>query len=296
MKKRTLLTLGVIVLAALLALGGCGAAKAGQEDTLRNVVTYTTTADASSNSAWAGASASNVYAVTGIDPTKDRLLITNAEVHVQTKTFDAFVDALNAKLKALGGYLDSAELQNYDNRSAGYVARVPSETLEEFLSSLEKNGTVTSRSQTVRDATDEFIDTDSKRKALETERDALMVLLAKGESVSDLMQVQERLSIVRAELDSYVGKLQSLKNQIDYSTVSLSVMEVERISPLVQRFGPQARDGFVESLRSIGAGVKGFALWLVVSLPYFVLIALLVAALVFVIKALRKRRKKKKAA
>jgi len=227
----------------------------------------------------------------------DRFVILRASYSIQTKTYDAFVAALNAALKDMGGYTNSFEESNYDSdRYASIVARVPSEKLDAFLESLEKNGTVTNRRRDRSDVTDEMIETGSKKEALKNEEAALLDILKKAQNVEDIIRVQDRLSNVRAELQAYSQKLQSLQNQVNYSTVNIDVWEVNRITTPTQKFSALASSGFLGSLRDIGSGLRNFALWFVEAIPYLVMLAVPAAILIWFLRRARKNRRAKKAA
>lgn len=257
---------------------------------------------------WDNLSASNVSASNALETTSsegnvlyndngERMIIANARLYMQTKTYDALLAAMKEELKTLGGYMDSYDEHNYDsNRQVELVARVPSEKLDVFLASLEKNGTVTSRSEIAADVTNEMIETGSKREALKAEETALLAVLEKADTVEDIIRVQDRLSEVRSEKESYEKKLQQLSNQVNYATVYLTVNEVDRITTPTQSFGSLAGSGFVNSLKNIGSGLRNFAIWFIAAIPYLVLIAIPVTVLAILGKRAWKNKKAKKAA
>ncbi|MDR1464820.1 MAG: DUF4349 domain-containing protein [Oscillospiraceae bacterium] len=227
----------------------------------------------------------------------DRAIITTVAANVQTKTYDTYTAALKAKLTSLGGRIDSSQQYNYEYaREAAWTMRVPSEQLDALLEALEKNGTVLSLDKQTWDATDELLDGDSKRKALEAERDALLALLQKAGSVEEIIKVQDRLSTVRGELEGYIAKLQSLRDQVAMSTVTVNIQEVDRVTKVNTRFGPQVKDGFLQSLRDIGQGFRNFALNFLVALPYLMLLAIPTVLTVLLVRRLLRKRKKRQAA
>jgi len=227
----------------------------------------------------------------------DRFVIATADRSIQTKTYDAFISALKAELKGMSGYTNSFDEWNSDSdRRASIVARVPSEKLDAFLESLEKNGTVTRRNDNTYDVTDEMIDTGSRKEALKNEETALLAILEKAKNVEEIIIVQDRLSNVRAELQAYSQKLQGLQNRVNYSTVNIDVSEVSRITTPTQKFSALASTGFLASLRDIGNGLRNFALWFIGAIPYLVMLALPTALLVIIVRRVRKNKRAKKAA
>ena len=317
MKKSTriLTALACVALAALLLLGlfaGCSAkAEIGQPRDMdyvappMSVESYYDRSEKEIAGDW-----SNVYAQNAINysttatslggatggESDGRFVIATADISIQTKTYDAFTAALKAQLKAMGGYTNAYDEWNYDSdRRASVVARVPSQKLDAFLGSLEENGTVISRSVNTNDVTDEMIETGSKKEALLAEEKALLAILEKAVTVEDIIRVQDRLSNVRAELQAYSQKLQSLQNQVAYSTVRIDVSEVNRITVPTQKFSALASSGFLSSLRGVGNGLRNFALWFISAIPYLVMLAVPTVILVWLVKRVRKNRKAKKA-
>ena len=231
----------------------------------------------------------------GVLPT-GRKLIRDADLNMQTKAFDAFLDDVRKKTAAAQGYTESASVsENYDGTRRGLlVLRIPADKLDTFLDGMEAAGTVTSRDEHLRDVTQEYVDTESRIRALETEQKTLLELMEKAGELSDVLEIQRRLSEVRASLESLKGQMQVLTNQIDYSSVTISVDEVKHFTPVEKKgFGEQLRANLSENLYTIGQGASDFALWFLSSLPYFILIALAAALIVVLIVLIRRRKRRK---
>ncbi|MCL2494315.1 MAG: DUF4349 domain-containing protein [Oscillospiraceae bacterium] len=305
--KRTLTLTVSIALSALLLVGlfaACGASGSAAPES-SGYLSFDASGmlqKAAAESQLRDGDYSNVYVTNmasvmgGGEVERGRFVIARANVTIQTKAYDAFTAALKAGLKAMGGYTDAYNEWNFDSdRRADITARVPSEKLDAFLDSLEQNGTIMSRSVTTNDVTDEMIETGSKKEALIAEEKALLAILEKATTVEDIIRVQDRLSNVRADLESYSRRLQSLQNQVNYSTVSISVSEVNRITTPTQRFGVLASSNFLASLRDVGSGLRNFALWFISAIPWLVLLAVPAALLVWIVRRVRKNRKAKKA-
>jgi len=311
--KRILTALACAALAALLLLGlfaGCAAKRDAQPEPEMAYGGYDYSASANSSSTmesgWGNVYAANMAGAakdrppmnddSGAGESDGRFVITTANFTIQTKTYDAFAAALKADLRTMGGYTNSFDEWNYESgRHASVVARVPSKQLEAFLENLRKNGTVVNESQRNADVTDEMIETGSRKEALKNEEIALLAILEKAKNVEEIIIVQDRLSNVRAELQAYSQKLQSLQNQVAYSTVRIDVSEVNRITVPTQKFRALASSGFLGSLREIGDGLRNFALWFISAIPYLVMLAIPTVVLVWLIKRVRRNRKAKKA-
>ncbi|MGN1169354.1 MAG: DUF4349 domain-containing protein [Acutalibacteraceae bacterium] len=223
----------------------------------------------------------------------NRKIIKNAHIIMQTKDYEAFMIGVNQSVSSYGGYTE--ELNEYNSSddepvSAYIVYRIPADKLDGFLEQISKLGSVDSKEITQSDITDSYIDTQSRIKALETEEKALLALLEKSDVLADIISVQDRLTQVRSELESYKAQLKAYDSQIDYSTVSISVSEAERIVKSDGSFSSQVKEKFTKSLYNLGKFFTAFAINFIGSLPYIVIVAVVAAVIIIIVK---KRRKNK---
>lgn len=232
---------------------------------------------------------------TAVNLPAGRKLIRNAELRVETKTFDSFYDAVLKQVSALSGYVQSTEVSDFaDNaRYASVVVRVPADQLDTFLQSVSVLGTVTWQSTDVKDVTDEYVDVQSRIAALETEQTTLLELLKKADSLTDVLEIQGRLTEVRGTLETYKAQKKALDSQIDYSAVTLEIQEVERVTPAEQSsFFGQVRQNLSDNLYAIGQSLRSAALWLLSSLPYIALWLVGIGAVVLIVVLVRRRRRR----
>ena len=224
-----------------------------------------------------------------------RKIIRNAVLGVETKAFDEFHTAVLQKVAALQGYVESSDRGAFGSmRYENLVLRIPADSLDAFLESVASIGTVTSQETSVQDVTDRYVDVKSRLAALETEQETLLALLAKAQKLSDILEIQDRLTEVRGTLESYKAQLQALDSQIDYSTVTMTVNEVDRVTPPEQEgFFSEVRQNLSENLYAIGQGLRSFAVWFLSSLPYIALWLVAIGAVVLVAVLVHRRRRRK---
>lgn len=218
-------------------------------------------------------------------------LIKKASVRLETKNADELIKNINSQISSLKGYTSSLNQSKYN----GYLTVdtnvcVPAEKLEEFIDFLEKTGTITSKNIETLDVTDNYTNTESQIKALETEEKALLGILAKCETVQDTMSVQERLASVRGELESLRVQKKNYDQRIAYSEVLISISEVERVKKTPTSFGSQVSEKFSESLYNIGQFFRNLGVFVLGASPYFVIAAVVIVVAVIIIK--KKRNKK----
>lgn len=150
---------------------------------------------------------------------------------------------------------------------------------------------MTSRSENVQDVTLTYVDLQSHRDALQTEQERLLQLLEQAESIEDIITIEQRLSDVRYQLESMESQLRSYDNQVDYSTVYLYIDEVEVYTPVEEETTwERISAGFMDSLKSIGEGIKEAAIWFVIHIPYLVIWAIVIVIIVLILKRSRSAR------
>ena len=111
--------------------------------------------------------------------------------------------------------------------------------------------------------------------------------------MSDLLQIEARLTEVRTELEEVASRLRLYDNLVDYGTVTLSVTEVQVFTVVEEEtVWQRITRGFAKNLKGLGNGIVEFVIFLVVSLPYLVPLA---AVVTLVVVLARRRRAKKKA-
>ncbi|MDE6212515.1 MAG: DUF4349 domain-containing protein, partial [Lachnospiraceae bacterium] len=98
------------------------------------------------------------------------------------------------------------------------------------------------------------------------------------------------LSEVRYQIESMESQLRTYDNKIDYSTVYLSIEEVRKYSaPQTATVWERIGAGFMKSLEDIGFGIRDFAIYFVIDLPYIILGLLGIVVAFFLLRAILKR-------
>lgn len=231
----------------------------------------------------------------------NRKLIRTFEVNIETKEFDDVLSGIQAKVQELGGYIEQSSLDggsayySHYNRYSDMTVRVPSDKLDSFIANVKETANVTYISESTEDITLRYVDTESRKIALETERDRLLELLEKAQTVEDIITIESRLSEVRYELESYASQLRTYDNQVDYSTVHISIREVDRETKVEPKtFWEEVTEEFGDSLYDMGRGFRNFAIWFLGSSPYLVIWAVVIAGAVLVLRAVGKKKRIKK--
>ena len=239
-----------------------------------------------------------------------RKLIKTMYYEVETENLEELDAQLQAKIDQLGGYVQDSSIdggsstyavydrygnitgRNTRSRYANYTIRIPAERIDEFADVIAQRSNVLSRSLTVEDITLQYVDTDSRREALEVQERSLLEMMEKAESVQEMIEIQKALTDVRYELQNIKSRLKVYDNQVMYATIHLNVREVEKfteVEPVSDR--ERLVKGFKENLGDLVYEVKEAAISFVINLPHIVLwVVILVIAFVIIRAIVRRSR------
>lgn len=233
---------------------------------------------------------------------ENQKIITTLNITAQTEDMDPLLEKINGKIAQLGGYMEAQEIYNgssYDNyryRNAYLTIRIPAKDLDSFVALVKENSNVVRQSTSTENVTLTYVGVQSRITALETEQARLLELLAKAENMEDLLLIESRLTEVQAELEEYTSRLRVLDNKIDYSTIHLDLEEVREYTPVEeepktvwQRIG----SGLSQNLKDIGKGFVNFFVWLIVAIPYLLIIGGIAVVVILIVRKAVKKNKKK---
>ena len=225
-------------------------------------------------------------------------LIRKVNIDAETEDLETLLGSLSGKIAALGGYIERQELYNgssyssYRSRSANLTVRIPADKLDSFVGQIKDTSNVVSYNESQDDVTLTYVSTESRIKALETEQERLLELLSKAENMSDLLEIEARLTDVRYELESVTSQLLVLANKVDYATVYLYITQVTVYTEVEeQTVWQRIASGFKKNLKGLGEGLTDFFVWLVTYSPQLIILAVIT---VIVVQLLRRRNKKRR--
>lgn len=241
--------------------------------------------------------------LTAANQSADRKWIITVNMQAETEDLDELLREVNTRVEELKGYVESSGVYNGSTysqsrryRNASLTIRIPAGQVDAFTEGLSGISNITSSDRSMEDITLTYVSVESRRKALETEETRLLTLMEQAETMSDLLEIEARLTEVRYELESTTSQLRVYDNQVDYATIYLHISEVREYTvveeqTLWQRIGR----GFMDSLEGVGNFFVELFVFLISNLPCLAVVAVGAGGMFFLVRRiLRKFREKKK--
>ena len=228
-------------------------------------------------------------------------LIRKIWLDAETEDMNTLLSSVEERIAQLQGYVEGRQIRNgsaYSGKRYRYAEltiRVPAEKLDGFVEDVSDKSNITNTRETTDDVTLSYVEHESKAKALETEQTRLLELLAKAESMSDILKIQERLTEIREQLERQKSQLRVYDNMVNYGTVYLNITEVTEYTQVTepQTMGERMAAGIADSWKDMVKGLENALVFFVVALPHLLPWGV-VAAIVIVLLRLRKKKKAKK--
>jgi len=208
-------------------------------------------------------------------------LIKKAELSLVVKSIDAttkFVTNIVEKQQGdILGFQNQKPPDSSVRQTASVEIRVPQERLETTLEALAKLGTVENRALTAQDVTEQLVDSEARLRNLRKSEEMVLKIMERSGSVGDVLKASQELSNIRESIERIDAQLKSLRNQVAYSTISLTLQAAVSAQQTPEpSLGLRVQETWGKATHSVGEltlGLFGLGIWLLAYSPYFLLIA-----------------------
>lgn len=219
-------------------------------------------------------------------------VVRSASLSIDSSQFDVDLAALYGALERYGGYVESStidgrkpETYKESGRRADLCLRVPSDQYYPFLDEVKRIGSLYQYSDNGQDITTSYVDTQTRLEVLRTQLDRLEGILAQSDNLSDILELENEISRVTLEIESLTSQLRQYDGLVNYATVEIGLYEENLISGSSEEkgVGQRIREGFTASLYGVWNFLVDVFVWFVSSLPVLLLLAVIAAAIVFLV-------------
>ncbi|MBI5707869.1 MAG: DUF4349 domain-containing protein [Armatimonadetes bacterium] len=200
-----------------------------------------------------------------------RMVIQSADVNVRVKSVEKAVLDATSLAKSLGGFIEnSTNAGDEKNPEATLVIRVPSYQFDIALKRLtdygERIGPPAISSQ---DVTRQYADLSGRLKVLHAEEESYVTMLRGAKKIGEILEIKDRLSTVRQEIQSLEEQRIAVRDQSELSTVTVHFSEKPKIeaAAVPEDWSGDAWVGAVNGLKSVGRFLGMIGIFFFVYIP-----------------------------
>ena len=161
----------------------------------------------------------------GSQVSAQRQVVYNGTISVRVADSSIATDQARRLAERAGGYLASETASSGPGHEVRATVRVPSASFDEVLAGLAKLGKVRSRTIKSDDVTAKVVDLDGRLRTTRISAERIRQLLAKATVVTDIVDLEDRLTSRETEIESMAGELEVLKDQVSFSTIDVALGE-----------------------------------------------------------------------
>jgi hypothetical protein len=221
--------------------------------------------------------------VPAVSALSDRSIVRTASLTVRAKDVLTTSAKASALAEGLGGFVAGEKTQASPDEpgksEAVLVLRVPADRLPALLSQLHGLGTLVSEDQSAADVTGQVIDLAARISAQKASVARVQALLAKANTLGQVVQIEGELTSRQATLESLQGQAAALADQTTLATATVTILGPKAVAPAAR---PAPPTGFGAGLSRGWHAFSVAGTWLLtalgVLLPFLVLLAPFAAA------------------
>jgi hypothetical protein len=182
-------------------------------------------------------------------------------------------------IRSVGGYIGASQQQRSGDETVATVTyRIPVARWEDTLAAMRALGTVVGEKTDAIEVTAQIVDLDARIRNLKASEQALVGYAEKAPKVSDLLEIQARLTDTRGEIERLTAQQANLQDQAALATltVTFGVKPVE-VTKTTESWDPAAEvDRASAILIGLGQSIVSFAIVLaIVWLPVLIVLGIL---------------------
>lgn len=233
-------------------------------------------------------------------PAIERHVISNGTVSLVSDDVAEARREVQRVVDAQQGTISEESTETDDEGTATYsrlVIRVPSSSFAETMLALEKAAELRKSQVSSEDVTTQVIDTDVRVRAQEASLRRVELLLARANTLKDIIWIESQLTSRQAELDSLKSQQAWLSDQTSESTITIDI-ERKQVAKAEKKESDDA--GFLTGLKGGMKALGGFATALATIvgalLPFAVVLAIFALPAWLLVRRSARRRATKQPA
>ena len=247
----------------------------------------------------------------------EQKLVYTSSVDIQTKEMDSALSTIYSLIEQYGGIIQSKRLNDVDSvyyddyfsdsyyynhrtGSSAYIfIRIPQKNYINFMSGISQDGNslfVTDVTEVIENMTDTYYDIENRLNTLYAERDRLYTFMSEAKSVSEMLDIEARLTDVLYSIESATNRKTTIDNDVDYAKITLNIREVLKYNEPVgvqKTLWERIKIYISDSGSSFADTLEGVLKAFIYLLPHLILIGIAVFVVMKLVKWYRKNHHKK---
>jgi Domain of unknown function (DUF4349) len=206
-------------------------------------------------------------------------LIRTANLQVTVKSVVSSLEQVRAIAQQQQGDIlnlsDQIPTDNNSHRTASVQIRVPQAKLDDAIKALKALGDLDNQSITAEDVSTQLVDSQARLKNLRRTEETLLEIMGRSGGINDVLKVSQELSNVRTQIEQIAAQLTALQNQVAYSSIRLSLVEVTASVRSQPAVGVQINNSWESATQSFGkltVDLLQLGIWLMVYSPYWLVL------------------------
>jgi hypothetical protein len=161
----------------------------------------------------------------------DRNVIRDANLTVQVEDARKAKDNLIQAIEDVRGFVESSDLQASEEGATAHIrAQVPVAEFTGVITKAKAMGFVVSENQTGEDVTLRIVDANSRVKTYRTQEEQYRLMLSKAKTTGEILAIKEKLSNVRATIESWEAQRAKLQKLADLSTLNATLEQKKPVA------------------------------------------------------------------
>lgn len=300
MKKTVLALLSLLICLCVVSCGAASSYPSFSPDNAYRISEGTKSVYAAADMAdggfsYAMAEVAQEKASAASDAPSSEKMVYYSTVSMETSEFTKASNALHRMIETYHGIIANENVYDLGSNYSrlNMTVRVPQENYNAFLDGLSADYHVVSVSNRVDNMTEAYYDNENRLKAYRVQEERLLQLLAKADTVSDMLEIEARLCDVQYEIESLTNTQRKIDNDVKYATFTLNLSEVvEFTDPAPRTFGDRLSDAFKASVSAFRAFAEGLLFALIFVAPYLIILLGIALCVILPLRAAARRKKK----
>jgi hypothetical protein len=169
-----------------------------------------------------------------LTPAPDRKIVRTTAISLIVQHPAEAAEKMRTLAENFGGYLETSQISGGSDAAASLTLRVPVAHFEEARAEIRKLGLrVENETLNAQDVTMQYVDQQATLRNLHAEEAQYLEILKRAAKVSDALEVSEKLSEVRGQIEQQQSEFNALSKQTELVAISLSL----QTEPPPQTFG-----------------------------------------------------------